>query len=69
MFGLLVGSGAASLQAAVLDRAAAAGGDEPYGALVVGVPWENVGTAPEVEDAGAINILYGAGDGLSSIDV
>ena len=62
---LLVRSGAPSLRAAGSDRAAAAAADEPYGALVIGVPWEDLGKAPE-EDAGAVNVLYGAGGGLST---
>ncbi|MGD8967852.1 MAG: FG-GAP repeat protein [Anaerolineae bacterium] len=49
-----------------MDRTTAAADDEPYGALVIGVPWEDVGTAPGAEDAGALNILYGAGGGLSA---
>lgn len=39
-------------------------GDD-YADLAVGVPYEGVGS-PAVEDAGAVNVLYGSADGISS---
>ncbi len=66
LLALLVGSGSASLRAApAYHPAADASDDDFYDALAIGVPWEDLGKVP-VEDAGAINVLYGNAAGLSS---
>jgi hypothetical protein len=69
LFALLVGSGSAPLKAASADHPAVDADDEDlYGALVVGVPLEDLpkpGTG-EAQDAGAVNVLYGSGGGVTS---
>jgi hypothetical protein len=53
---LALGPGAAPLSAADFDR-------DGYADLAVGVEWEDVGS---VVDAGAVNVLYGSGSGISA---
>jgi hypothetical protein len=46
-----------------------AGGDfngDGFADLVVGVPFEDVGSDPRVSNAGAVNALYGSADGLQA---
>jgi len=60
-------AGPVTLGAAVVQPAGAVAADDgdTYSALAVGVPWEDLGKDPLVEDAGGVSVLYSSGAGLS----
>ena len=65
LLALVAGLGPVSSEAANAHRSLANRGDDSYNALAIGVPWEDLGKAPVVEDAGAVNVLYSSASGLS----
>lgn len=64
---LVAGLGPVSSEAANAHRSLANRGDDSYNALAIGVPWEDIGQAPEGYDAGAVNVLYSSASGLSDL--
>jgi len=64
-----VGSGPVLLEAAVAQPVSSVASDDgdTYSALAIGVPLEDLKTAPVVEDAGAVSVLYSSAAGLSLV--